>query len=107
MTDADKKTLEYMRIGCAQGWKVSLRTIRDATALIDRLTAELERATLRWSSDRPTVPGWYRSRTTCETQAESVHYITKQFIKSAEGVSGHWFDDHQFAGPIAKPLEPT
>lgn len=117
MSDHDAKVVAELRRlqdGLLSGRTTTLsaKTIYDSLALIERLAAdvarkdaEIERLTLRWSSEPPKVEGFYRWRWMTESGWKENHRPIR--VEEADLLSGGWLVDfgHQYAGPIATPLE--
>lgn len=84
-----------------QGHVRSATACRMAAAELDRLEGEVERLTLRWSSERPKVVGEYLTRHKQTGLRDENVFVDDD----PAGIA--WADDHEFAGPIAAPLEPA
>jgi hypothetical protein len=75
----------------------------DYDKAIDILAAELAiaKAPLRWSTEKPTVPGWYWYRSLEQSVVVNVDKINKcQLVVNGEGM---WKFDGEFAGPLEAP----
>jgi hypothetical protein len=70
-----------------------------AAQLIERQAAEIDRLTLRWSSERPTDPGKYLVRFSDGDDRETWISEFRPDLPPA------WDRPRQFAGPIPDPLE--
>lgn len=72
----------------------SAKLIREGIALINRLT-------LRWSSERPTVPGVYLVRYhKAGDFGWEAKRLTQKDLDSTFKSSVQWFRDHHFVGPL-------
>jgi hypothetical protein len=105
MSDDDAMTLIDMRHIVADfeynGFADEEKTARNAVALIERLKAdnaelraEVERLTLRWTSERPTVVGEYL---VC---CKSSGLRDENLFLGDDDTPIAWDDDWEFAGPI-------
>lgn len=70
--------------------------VRDAVAEIDRLT-------LRWTSDKPKVPGRYFMRMKDAGGNGTLCILDDQWLRESD----EWFGRREWAGPMVDPLEPT
>jgi hypothetical protein len=67
-------------------------------------------ARMMWTTDKPTVPGWYWWRRTVARQPAKVYVL--EFIESHNGLhNSRWGSvmvlDGEWAGPINQPEEPA
>jgi hypothetical protein len=53
---------------------------------------------MTWTTDKPTVPGWYWLRP--KNKPARIVRVTTKTIASMYGIGGEW------AGPLAGPLSP-
>lgn len=84
--------------------------LQDVIEYISRLVkdlagalSEIERATLRWSSETPTVVGDYHMRYKDEPSHRWVGELDGDDLSDPD--NSEWLADKEFAGPIATPLE--
>lgn len=78
--------------------------IDDLLGDLEALRAELAGLRLTWTSERPTVPGWYWTRRRDFWVKDGPGLITE--IRQ-DAIGMEWREGMQFAGPIREPAEPA